>query len=89
MLVDALDRESQRRREILLVAEQDVDERDERPIHVNGLRLAAGGAPEGIAIVQIVGHDDAVPACGLHRFARHVRRRGRQRAENPAGVEPA
>ena len=76
-LVDAFDGESERRREVLFVAEEHVDERHDRAIDLNRFRLPAVGAPQRVPVIQVVRHDDAVAARRLHRLPRHIGRRGR------------
>ena len=77
------------RREVLFVAEKDVDERHERPVHLPGAGLAADSLPEAGAVVEVVAHDRCVAASGGHRLGRDIRRGGGQRREDAAGVEPA
>src|SRR5262252_3774363 len=50
--------------------------------------MAAERPPQRLAVVQVERNDGAAPLRGLHRLARDLRRRLRQRAEDAAGVQP-
>ena len=76
--------EAERRREVLLVAEQHVDERHQRPVDLARLHLAADRPPERIAVVEVVRHAGAVLVRLFHRGVRDRRRPLRQRAEHAA-----
>src|ERR1051326_7796430 len=88
MLVDAFDIESQRDAEVFLVAEEDIDERDELAIHRPRFLGAADALPERRTKVEVIREDLSVLARGFHRFAGDVRRCLRQRREDAPGVEP-
>ena len=62
--VDALELEAERRREVLLVAEQHVDERHQRAVDLARLHLAADRPPQRVAVVEVVRHA-ACRACAL------------------------
>src|ERR1700723_169340 len=74
---------------IFFVAEHDVHVSRELAIYQLRLFLAAIGFPERIAIIQIVGDEDAIFMGGAHRLHRDGGRRVREGAEDPTGVEPA
>ena len=85
----AADRKAERRGKILFVADQDVDQRHEAAIDGDRALVAAVRAPQRFAVVEIERHDGAAPPRRVHRFARDLRRRLGQRAEDAAGVQPA
>src|SRR6185436_18381580 len=87
--VDALDIEAQRDAEILLIAEQHIDEAYELAIHGTGALCAADALPERWPVIQIVRNDDAVAARGFHCLARYSRRRFGQHGEDASGMKPA
>ena len=88
VLVDTLDLDAERRGEVLLVADHDVDVL--RDLLVNGLRLrlAANGLPKRGAVVEVVARDGTVLLRGLQRFDDDVGSRLGKRGEYAARVEP-
>ena len=88
-LVDPLERVAERRREVLLVAEQDVDLLDELPVGLGRRFGTAARLPQRRAVVEVERDDRPVTACGGHRLERERRGVRRERREDPAAVEPA
>src|SRR5262245_33515781 len=88
MLVESFDFESERRSEILFVANHYIDERRELAINSHCFCLTTNRLPKRFAIVQIVRDQRAVFSRYLHRFTSDSRRRFGQRTEDAAGVKP-
>src|SRR6266478_3682539 len=80
---------AQRCGKVLLVADHDIDLRCHAAVDLLSAILATNRLPQRFAVVQIVRDDRAVLAGRLYGFHRHVGRGLRERAEYPAGVEPA
>ena len=89
VLVHAFDLESERRGEVLLVPEQHVDVLDETTVHLGRALPAADRLPQRGPEVEVVRDHCPVPVGRLHRLERNLRRRLRERGEDPAAVEPA
>ena len=86
---EAFDFKAQRGGEVLFVAQHHVDQRGEFAVDFKGACLAADGLPKRVAIVQIVGDDDAVAMRGFDGFFGNQRGGVGERGEDAAGVEPA
>src|SRR5215467_14273423 len=80
--------EAERGREVLLIADHYVHQRRDAPIHGLRPRVSADGLPQGRAIVEVVGNDDAVTLGGPDGFENHLHRGGGKTGEDSAGVEP-
>src|SRR6266571_3746309 len=89
ILVEALHREAEGGREVLLVAEHDVHQGRQLPVHLLGPLLSPDRLPEGGAVVQVVGDDGAVAAGRGHRLPGHEGSGLGEGGEDPPGVEPA
>ena len=85
VVVDAVERVAERRREVLLVAEQHVDGLDEAGVDLGRAPGAARGRPQRRAVVEVERDDRPVPARGLHRLERQRRR---VRAESAPKTPP-
>ena len=75
--------------EIFFIAEHDVNEGSEFPVHFQGAFFSADGLPKRIAIVEIVGNDNTVFARGLHGFVGDKGGGLRKGGENAARMNPA
>src|SRR5215210_3552034 len=88
MLVQALHLETERRSEVLLVADHHVHERGQRAVDFLGPRLTANRLPERVSVIEIIRDERTVSFGRLHRLARDLGRRLRERAEYAARVKP-
>ena len=88
VLVDALDLDAERRGEVFLVADHDVDVLRDLAVNFLRLCLAADRLPERGAVIEIVARDCAVLLRGLERLDHDVGRRLGERGKYAAGVEP-
>src|SRR5262245_6479969 len=88
-LVDAVELVPQRRREVLLVAEQHVDELHELAVDLSRPLRAADRLPERRPVVEVERDDGPVLPGRGHRLAGDVGCRLGEGAEDAAGVEPA
>ena len=77
------------RREVLLITEKEIDFADKGAIDFLGFGFAPDGAPEGIAVIEVVRDWSAVGARDVHRFRGHIGSGGGERGEDSASVEPA
>src|SRR6266481_3806010 len=80
---------AKRRREIFFIAKHDIHIGSDAAVDFLGPLLSTDRTPQGIAIIQVIGDDDAVFPRTLHRLNRNFRRSLRKRAEYPAGMKPA
>ncbi len=88
VLVEPLDLEAQGGREVLLVAEHDVDEGGELAVDLAGPFSPPDGLPQRRAVVEVVGDEGPVPACRGHGLPGDRGGRLREGGEDAAGVEP-
>ena len=77
------------RREVLLITEKEIDFADKGAIDFLGFGFAPDGAPEGIAVIEVVRDWSAVGARDVHRFRGHIGSGGGERGEDSASVQPA
>src|ERR1035437_6272351 len=70
-LADALDLEAERGGEVLFVAQQDVDLRDQLTVDFLRSSLPADRLPQGGSVVEVIGDDGAVAPGRLHRSEEH------------------
>jgi Family of unknown function (DUF6119) len=82
-------REAEAGGEVLLVPDHDVDVPGQPPVDLLGAGLAADRAPQARPVVQVVRDHRPVPPGRCHRRLDDVRRGGRQRRVDAAGVQPA
>ncbi len=85
----AFDRETERGREVFLVADHHVHILRNFAVHFLRLLETTDGFPERRAIVQIVADNRAVFLGGLDGLDGQFRRGSRERREDAAGVKPA
>ena len=85
---DAFEFDPEHRGKILFVAEKEIDFTDQGAIDFLSLGFAADGAPEGVAVVEVVGDGSAVSAGGVHGFGGDVGCGGGECGEDSAGVQP-
>ena len=89
VLVDAFDRDAERRREVLLVADHDVHVLRDLAVDRLRLLLSADRLPEARAVVEVIARHRAVLLGRLERLDRDLGRRLGKRREDAARVEPA
>src|SRR5258706_4469647 len=88
MFIRSLYRETQAGREILFVAEHNVDAFGDLFVHFQGALLAANAFPKGRAVVQIVRNDCAMFFGCSHSLDDQLWRGLAQRREDAPGVKP-
>lgn len=89
IFVDTFDFETEAGGEIFFVTDHDINEGGDAAIDFLGAFMAAYGLPERGAVVEVVGHDDAVGFGGLDGFDDEFGGGIGERGEDTAGVEPA